>query len=106
MKASEHLAAARDELDKGWVRGTLEDHLGNVCAVGAINRVAQQSKPQGLDAFAETCTAGNAAAAALDKVVQELGGRSIMSYNDHSPSKEDVLNAFDKAIGQLEERGE
>lgn len=105
MKASEHLGAARDEIDKGWTRGTLQDHLGNVCAVGAISRVAAQANPQGLDAFVETCAAGNAAAAALDKVVQELGGNTIMEFNDTS-TKEDVLNAFDKAIAQLEERGE
>lgn len=105
MKASEHLAAARDEIEKGWTTGTLQDHVGNVCAVGAINRVANEAKPQGLDAFVNTCTAGNSAAAALEKVVQELGGHGIMGFNDSS-TKQDVLNAFDKAIGQLEERGE
>lgn len=105
MKDSEYLALARDEVEKGWTQRTLQDDMGNVCSVGAINRVAKQAQPQGLDAFVDICTSGTNATAALDHVVRELGSSSIMSFNDRS-SKLDVLNAFDKAIAQLEERGE
>ncbi len=106
MKPSEHLALARDEIERGWTRGTLQDYMGNVCSAMALERIAQQTQPQGLDAFVETCAVGNAAAAALEKVTLELGGKSIVRFNDSATSKLDVLTAFEKAICQLEERGE
>jgi hypothetical protein len=106
MKASEFLAAARDEIEGGWTQGTLQDLAGNVCAVGAIKRVAEQNKPQKLDDFAAVCEAGNGAATALEMLAQEFGSSSIMSFNDTRRSKDDVLAWFDKAICGLEERGE
>jgi hypothetical protein len=106
MKASEFLAAARDEIEAGWVKGTLQDLAGNVCAVGAIKRVAEQNKPTKLDEFAAVCTAGNGAATALEMLAKEFGSGSIMSFNDTRQDKQDVLNWFDKAIIGLEERGE
>lgn len=42
MKASELCDAARGELHKGWVQGAYADHSGNVCAIGALERVAMQ----------------------------------------------------------------
>ena len=106
MKASEHLAAARDEIEKGWTRGTLEDQAGNVCAVGAIKRVAEQNQSTQLDQFVEVATAGNGAAVALSMMTKEFGGNgSIMGFND-SHSRQDVLTWFDKTIIGLEERGE
>lgn len=106
MKASQHLAAARDEIEKGWVQGTLQDQAGNVCAVGALKRVAEQGQKSTLDGFIDTCQAGNGAAAALETMAREFGASSIMGFNDSRASKQDVLDWFDKAIIGLEERGE
>lgn len=106
MKASEHLAAARDEIEKGWTQGTLQDNAGNVCAVGALKRVADQNQPTQLDEFVEVATAGNGAATALSMMAAEFGCATIMGFNDTRQSKQDVLNWFDKAIIGLEERGE
>lgn len=108
MKASEVLAAARDEIEKGWTQNTFEDHEGSVCAVGAISRAAAQHKDtvDGLDGFIDLCDAQETATAALERLVHEHGGRSIMSYNDHATDKQQVLDLFDKAIAGLEERGE
>ena len=106
MKASQHLAAARDEIEKGWTQGTLQDNAGNVCAVGALKRVADTNQPTQLDEFVEVATAGNGAATALSMMAKEFGAMSIMGFNDTRASKEDVLAWFDKSIAGLEERGE
>lgn len=107
MKASEHLAAARDEIEKGWTQGTLEDQAGNVCAVGALNRVAKEQQTGTLDDFVGLCAAGSGAAKALRMMAQEFGhDGSIMGFNDSRHSKQDVLTWFEKAIIGLEERGE
>lgn len=107
MRASEYLAAARDEIEAGWTTGTLQDHMSRVCSVGALARVSATMEVNGLDDFTEVCEAGNQAATALEMVVKELGGdgASIIGYND-SHDKDAVLMAFDKAIASLEERGE
>ncbi len=106
MKASEHLAMARDEIEKGWTRGTLQDLAGNVCAVGAIKRVAETNQPTRLDAFVEVATAGNGAATALEMMANEFGATSIMGFNDSRRDKQEVLTWFEKTIIGLEERGE
>jgi hypothetical protein len=108
MKASEYLGMARDQIEKGWARGTLEDGQGNVCAVGSLKRIAEEQRQHvtGLDDFASMCQAGNGAATALDMLAREFGAGSIMSFNDNSREKQNVLNWFDKAIIGLEERGE
>lgn len=106
MKASEHLAAARDEIEKGWTKGELQDNAGNVCAVGALKRVAEENQSASLDEFVEVATAGNGAATALAMMAKEFGAQSIMGFNDTRSDKQDVLNWFEKAIIGLEERGE
>lgn len=106
MKASEYLGKARDQIAKGWARGTLEDGQGNVCAVGSLKRIAEQQQTHGLDGFNAMCQAGNGAATALDMLAKEFGASSIMNFNDNSRDKQEVLNWFDKAIIGLEERGE
>lgn len=105
MKPSEYAQRVYDELDAGWTQGTLQNTLGNVCSVGAIARVAVQEQPVGLDAFTETCQTGNAVTAALEAKVRELGGVSVMSFNDHTV-KQEVLNAVHKVITEFQERGE
>ena len=74
----------------------------------AISRAAAQHKDtvDGLDGFIDLCDAQETATAALERLVHEHGGRSIMSYNDHATDKQQVLDLFDKAIAGLEERGE
>ena len=41
--AAEQLERAADEVDRGWCRHHWEDENGNVCAMGAINRVLKSS---------------------------------------------------------------
>lgn len=108
MKASEVLAAARDEIENGWTRGTFEDTHGSVCAVGAIHRAAEQKKATvtGLDGVIELAAAQEDATAAIQRLTREHGSGSIMGYNDHATDKQQVLDLFDKAIAGLEERGE
>lgn len=110
MKPSEHLAAARDEIVKGWTKGTIERSNGSVCSVGAIARVAKQQQTETLDDFIENCTTGEEAAESLRKKIREMTGKDFIGiehYNDDpDTTQEDVLAAFDKAIAALEERGD
>ena len=109
MKASEFLAMAHDEIDKGWTQGKVQDQAGNVCAVGAMRRVAEQQMGQGLDGFIDVCSAGSAAAGSLAGVAMELTDNrfvGIPGFNDTREDKQEVLNWFFKALAQLEERGE
>lgn len=106
MKASEYLAAARNEIENGWVQGTIRNNEG-VCALGAIDNVARQQQPATLDDYTRITQAGSGAAKALEMLAKEFGTTSIPDYNDRmGRTKEDVLNWFDKAIIGLEERGE
>lgn len=106
MKPSEFLAQARDEIEAGWARGTLQDQAGNVCAVGSLRRIAQQNQASTLDGFTEVCAAGNGAATALEMMAKEFGSSSIIGFNDTRRDKQEVLTWFEKTIIGLEERGE
>lgn len=99
MKTSELLGEARDELDKGWAQSAYQTNAGNVCAVGAIERVAMRH---------QDIRAAARAQAEVNRLAEEIHGASyVQHFNDQlGTTKQDVLNLFDKAISGLEERGE
>lgn len=99
MKVSEFLAQARDELFKGWTKGAYQNTQGQVCAIGAIERVALSTM--------EIEAAAKAQQAINEKALEVYGMDIVQSVNDdRSTTKQDVLDLFDKSIIGLEERGE
>lgn len=99
MKVSEFLAQARDELFKGWTKGSYQNQVGQVCAIGAIERVAMNTM-----AIEEAAQAQ----AAINAKAREVHGVSQVQHINDSmgTSKQDMLDLFDKAINGLEEHGE
>lgn len=98
MKPSELLAEARDELYAGWTQGEYVSAVGNVCAIGAVERCAMRNM-----AFAEAGVAQNALNA---KALEIYGVNSVQRANDSMVSgKQDVLDLMDKCIIGLEEVG-
>lgn len=98
MKVSEFLAAARDEVFKGWTQRSYRTTAGAVCAVGAIERVAMATMA------IETAAAAQAALNA--KALEVHGSSMVQSVNDKtSTSQQDVLDLFDKTVIGLEEQG-
>lgn len=102
MKTSEFLSHARERLNKGWCQNLAEDTKGNVCAWGALwdvgNVLAYQV--QGVLKISAT------ALGELNHFAHEQGFLSIVKMNDHpETTKLDMLNAFDKVIIGLEEKG-
>jgi hypothetical protein len=99
MKVSEFLGEARDELNKGWTQRAYQNGDGEVCAIGAIERVAMRNL--------DTIQAAAEAQREIQSKAQEVYGKYVQAFNDASTtSKQDVLDLFDKAIAGLEERGE
>jgi hypothetical protein len=98
MKISELLAEARDELAQGWTQRAYSTASGNVCAVGAIERVALRHMD---------VQAAAAAQAEINRLTREVYGEMRVQYfNDRvDTQKQDVLDLFDKAIIGLEEQG-
>lgn len=98
MKTSQLLGEARDELAKGWVKHAYSN-AGNVCAVGALERVAMRH---------QDIVAAAKAQAELNRLSAEIYDATCVQYlNDRNrTSKQDMLDLFDKAIIGLEERGE
>ena len=99
MKVSEFLAQARDELFKGWTKNKYQNGQGQVCAIGAIERVAMNTM-----AIEE---AGKAQEAINAKALEVHGVSQVQHVNDSmGTSKQDMLDLFDKCINGLEEHGE
>lgn len=98
MKASELCDAARGELYKGWTQRTYRASNGNVCAIGALERVAVQNM---------AIQQAGVVQRELNAKCREMFGRmSVPNFNDdRNTTKEDVLALFDKATISLEERG-
>jgi hypothetical protein len=111
MKVSELLAAARDELFKGWTQGKLKDNVGNVCAVGALRRATMGHIQEGSVAvFNKARTALNVKATEMKADVGMVDGFgpniAVESFNDFGgTTKDDMLALFDKTIIGLEEVG-
>lgn len=105
MKASEILSDARDRVNRGWCKHVSADGYGNVCAVGAITRA--EARASEANPLIRSSLYPNYPYHALLGAVKEFGDyASIPSFNDDPlTTKADVLNAFDKAIITLEEKG-
>ena len=106
MKPSEILEYAQGQIERGWCKGTLVDHEGNVCMLGALDRTA---KHYGLSVT--MMTYNNAFRTLREKVEEFWEGPmdidGIPGFNDDpSTTKQDVLDVFTKARLGLEERGE
>jgi hypothetical protein len=84
MDTLEVLIAARAEVEKGWCRIQLEDDDGNVCAAGALQRVAANGDYR-------------SALFALRDLLPAWTHGAIGIFND-SKTKADVLALFDRAI--------
>lgn len=99
MKVSEFLAQARDELFKGWTKNHYRNGEGQVCAIGAIERVALSTM-----AIEEAA----AAQAEINAKAREIHGVEMVQHLNDSmgTSKQDMLDLFDKTVIGLEERGE
>jgi hypothetical protein len=99
MKVSEFLAQARDELFKGWTKNAYHNGEGQVCAIGAIERVALSTM-----AIEEAARAQ----AEINAKAREIHGVDVVQHlNDAGKtSKQDMLDLFDKTVIGLEERGE
>jgi sugar phosphate isomerase/epimerase len=92
MNALDILIGAKAELERGWCQYALEDLDGNVCALGAVNRVSGGNANEwtpvvGLGALDALATAGG------------FGMAEIVPFNnDPNTSKADVIALFDRAI--------
>lgn len=104
MRTSDFVDSVRDEIYKGWAKGSYRDTNGNVCILGAMDRVALQHLPEGVTAHAlakkEIC---HTAAEMFPDVFEG----NIPGINDHSATtKDDVLALLDKTAMRLAENGE
>ena len=105
MLTSEFVDSARDEIYQGWTQGSYRDDNGDVCILGALDRVALRNLQNGgpnahARAKKEIC---KTAAELFPDVFQG----SIPALNDmYSTSKDDVLALLDKTAMRLAEAGE
>lgn len=107
MKPSEILEYAQGQIEQGWCKGTLVDHEGNVCMLGAMDRAA--TRKGGVSIYAPAYV--SAFRTLHEKVAEFWNGPmdldGIPGFNDDpKTTKQDVLDVFTKARLGLEERGE
>lgn len=103
MKTSEILATARAHVNNGWCQNVGTDTSGNMCALGAISWAEVAAMKQDPRVRSKLVTFPTDA---LMLVVREFGYESVVGFNDDpATTQQDVLNAFDKAICSLEEKG-
>lgn len=96
MNTLDVLIAARAEVEKGWCKKDLEDSVGNVCVVGAIERVTcggrgKRNFAPGWSTLRFTQLWDHMATFVPQSVVQAFN-------DDPSTTKADVLALFDRAI--------
>lgn len=100
MKPSELSEAAREEIYMGWTKGEYQSYQGNVCAIGAVERVAMQNM-----AIAEAGIVQDE----LNKKTKEMFGAQfnrVQEFNDARDTRhEDMLALFDKVTLFLQEQG-
>lgn len=102
MTVVDDLKAAREIVRTGWCSNGLMDDQGNLCVVGALNKVAGVSLSgpslKGSRRVARRDAAYDALAVHLPEEFESL----LDEYNDHpGTSHADVLNLFDKALSDL-----
>jgi hypothetical protein len=104
----ETLIRARQILaENGWCQGVLWDHRGRVCAIGALLKGHdlpwQDDRSQILPALGVLAEANQLAPAVERGCSPEaLLQISVVTWNNaEGRTKEEVLDAFDRAIGSL-----
>lgn len=96
---ADDLKAARALLEKGWYQGGLTDYMGNMCVIGALNKVCCGDIIALFEG--EGWTRRDAAVDVLRRILAPLG-TDIAEFNDaYTTTHEDVLNLFSKALAEL-----
>jgi len=105
MLTSDFVDSVRDEVYKGWTKGAWRRDSGDVCIVGAMDRVALRNLTEGgpkAHALAKKEICKTAA-----EMFPDLFVGDIPSLNDnHATTKDDVLALLDKTAMRLAEAGE
>jgi hypothetical protein len=107
-KTSEFIAFAEAEITKGWCRHTAEDEHGNVCMVGAYQRVSAHHRCPGWLLYkALTLTAAMIAKLGLGDFSDLRGPEMVIAaFNDHlAKDKDEVLAVMGKTRLHYEEAG-
>jgi hypothetical protein len=109
MKTSEFIALAEAEITKGWCRNATEDGHGNVCMVGAYQRVWAHHRYSGRQLYkALTLTAAMLAELGLGQRSDLPGPETVIdTFNDHrAKDKDEVLAVMGKTRLHCEEAGD
>jgi hypothetical protein len=108
MKTSEFVALAEAEITNGWCRHATEDEHGNVCMVGAYQRVWAHHRYSGGQLYrALTLTAVMIAELGLGQLSDLLPERVIGTFNDHrAKDKGEVLAVMGKTRLQCQRVGD
>lgn len=108
MKTSEFVELAEAEITKGWCRHATEDEHGNVCMVGAYQRVWAHHRCSGWQLYkAITLTAAMIAELGLGELSDLLPERVIDTFNDHrAKDKYEVLAVMGKTRLRCQEAGD
>jgi hypothetical protein len=109
MKTSEFIALAEAEITKGWCRHEAEDEHGNVCMVGAYQRVCAHHRKSRRHLYeaALTLTATMIAELRLGQLSDLRGPAAVIeAFNDHlAKDKDEVLAVMGKTRLHCEEAG-
>ena len=109
MKTSEFIALAEAEITKGWCRHAAEDEHGNVCMVGAYQRVSAHHRCPGRQLHKTlTLTAAVIAKLGLGSFADLRGPEMVVAaFNDHlAKDKDEVLAVMGKTRLHCEEAGD
>jgi hypothetical protein len=109
IKTSEFIAFAEAEITKGWCRHVTEDERGNVCMVGAYQRVWAHHRDWGRQLYkALTLTATMIAELRLGQFSDLRGPEMVVAaFNDHlAKDKDEVLAVMGKTRLHCEEAGD
>jgi hypothetical protein len=108
MKTSAFIALAEAEITKGWCRHATEDGHGNVCMVGAYQRVCAHGQYSGRQLYeALTLTAAMIAELGLGQLSDLRGPEMVVTaFNDHlAKDKDEVLAVMGKTRLHCEDAG-
>jgi hypothetical protein len=109
MKTSEFIALAEAEITKGWCRHVAEDKRGNVCMVGAYQRVWAHHRYSGRQLYkALTLTAAMIAELGPGWLPDLRGPEMVVAaFNDQlAKDKDEVLAVMGKTRLHYEEAGD
>lgn len=102
MKPSEFMDAAADEVSKGWCQGTFgawREDEGDVCALGAFNRLWRVAPPAEVDSISWP--------GLQHALANSVGDVSIPRWNDEPDrTAGEVADAMRTCAKSLRERGE